>query len=707
MRLRRSLLPSLFLLSACSDPSTDTCGTGRCLDAARESSASEGGRTDGPSSERPTIDAGDPHASEVVDLAIDPPMANLVVRDPASPPTQQFTALAVRRDGARVPLLSPVWSVSDTALASINGTGLLTPTGLAGGTLQVRLEGAGFDGSTLRAQAQVTVRVERSLLAPGVPAEIPGRIAGATPSSAAAPTLLYPLSGAWMPNNVPPPDVQWTPVGAANDVYRVRIEKADLLLTAYVLHSGASFSHDWLVPRDLWRTVADTHPGTDTTITVDRWDAAASQLTQSAFVRVRLTASPIAGSIYYWDLNDGRIQRIDPSQPVPMATPAIPNPPRNPTDANNRCVACHTISRSGRFLSGELWGGGLTSAVFDLTSDLTRDPASTTFAPGTASWLYSSFNPDDTRLAANNGAGLAILDPATGRTVVAPSALPSRVAHPEWSPDGANIALAANIAGTWAVDFSSSDLALLPAMAGDTFGGLNILLHGADLASSPEGGAAISHPTWSPDSRYLAFGHGTHSRSVTRDAANNPTVQPGALYLTTRDGMTRWRLDNANGGASARNTFWPTFSPFTTTEAGGAAQQWLAFYSTRDYGNALAGTQGRGARQLWVTAVDARPTSGTDPSHVPYWISGQVLRTDNMAAYWAAQACRMNGTTCTTSSECCSGQCRPDPMMPSRFTCQPPPPAECRREGATCGGSGDCCSGLQCVGNVCQQPPPG
>ena len=39
---------------------------------------------------------------------------------------------------------------------------------------------------------------------------------------------------------------------------------------------------------------------------------------------------------------------------------AIPNPPPSPiaNATGNRCVACHAVSRDGRYLAGELWGGG-------------------------------------------------------------------------------------------------------------------------------------------------------------------------------------------------------------------------------------------------------------------------------------------------------------------------------------------------------------
>ncbi|HET6610600.1 MAG TPA: hypothetical protein VFG83_01360, partial [Kofleriaceae bacterium] len=61
---------------------------------------------------------------------------------------------------------------------------------------------------------------------------------------------------------------------------------------------------------------------------------------------------------------------------------------------------------------------------------------------------------------------------------------------------------------------------------------------------------------------------------------------------------------------------------------------WLLFYTIRDYGNAQAGTKGAQRRQMWVTAIDATPEPGQDPSHVPYWLPGQDVATQNMSGFW-------------------------------------------------------------------------
>jgi hypothetical protein len=119
------------------------------------------------------------------------------------------------------------------------------------------------------------------------------------------------------------------------------------------------------------------------------------------------------------------------------------------------------------------------------------------------------------------------------------------------------------------------------------------------------------------------------------------------------------RLDNANGGVSGTSGFWPTFSPYTTTE-NGSTYYWIAFFSQRDYGNAQAGTKGTQRRQLWVTSVKAGATT-VDPSSVAYWLPGQDTTSDNAAGRWAPTACRANAASCQVSSECCSGSCLPSP----------------------------------------------
>lgn len=696
VRLHALLLVVIPLTLAACSADSPPCSSMPCPTDARADAPADAARNDSAPRDVP-----DPTQFELVSIAIDPAMTTVECTD-GMPQMVNFRANGTRRDGATVPVTA-TWSLADNRLGTISASGVLTVTCLAAGTIQVRAEAAGSGGTMLTAMASVGVSVRFVSAGDGVSdlSMVIGRFAGApdTTDPAREAHVLYPLDGALMPNNVLAPVIQWER-GNENDLYRVQLRKTGVDVITYVRHTGAGFRYATQPSAAAWRSLAESAPGTDITLRVDRLDASANQVIYGTPLTFRLATQGISGVVYYWDLGAGRLLRIN------AVTGArehfMPNPPPGPPYTNergmtqvNRCVACHTISRDGRYLAASNWPAG--ASAFDLTTDLTGDPPPTTYTTSDANW-FATFNPDATRLLINRSNGsLGLIDPRGGASVAA-TGIPSGTtwAHPEWSPDGTRVALVGNIVDG-PMNFSRGDLMLLDA-SGDTFSGLRTLHAGSTLMSRPEGGVTDAHPSWAPDSRYLAFQHAAHSDMRV------PGGEPAALYIidTSPAGGGRvWALDRASAGL---RSYWPTFSPFTTMEPDGSRYFWLAFFSRRDYGNAQSGTRGTGRRQLWVSAVRATPGDG-DPSFVPYWLPGQDTRADNMAAYWAPIPCRTNGADCMRDSECCSGRCRPDPAMPSRSTCQPPPPMECRREGQLCGGNADCCMGLSCIGNVCTGEP--
>ena len=112
-------------------------------------------------------------------------------------------------------------------------------------------------GQTLRATAQVTVRVERTAVGPGLLPDVATRFAGtATTDPMRAVQLRYPLDGAVIPNNLAPIDVQWEG-GAAGDLYRVRLRKPNVDVSGYVTHTGAGFRFNWTPSQALWRALLE------------------------------------------------------------------------------------------------------------------------------------------------------------------------------------------------------------------------------------------------------------------------------------------------------------------------------------------------------------------------------------------------------------------------------------------------------------------
>ncbi len=703
-RLAHSLAVSAAL-AACSPEDNDqtscglgvVCPTGEDSGVMRDATAGDGSRTNDLGRDAGVVRDAIP-IRELSRIAIDPPMATVTSRDGATA-TQAFTVVGTFDDGTSRPLANGTWSLPTTLAATVDSaTGVVTATGRAGGLVELRVE-VPSALRALTATAMVDVRVARSVLVDRlVPDVVDNFTRPAVDDAARRVTLHYPLDRAVIPSNLPAPDVQWEG-GSSGDVYRVRVQKPHADVSAYVAHTGSGFGFHWRVDAEVWRTLLETDPADPLSITVDRWDNAASERIAGAPVALNVARAVLSGTVYYWDLSAGRLMRLDAFTGARSLT--IPNPPA--TTGNNRCVACHTVSRDGRYLSAELWGGDEPSVTFDLTAaNLSADPAPTVYGPTPElRYLFSTFSPDSAYLVVNRGNNMRLLDRATG-AVVPDSGLPTdHAAHPEWSPDGMNVAMITNTDGGWAVDFTRGDVAVVPRLTATTFGPPRVIHRGTTEAMPGDDVIrADAHPSFSPDNRWIAFQHGTNSRGGNTTAEGVALHYPGRLELTSVDSAAdapSTVLANANGAGEA-NSYWPQFSPF---DAGGYF--WVAFYSRRDFGNAQVGTRGTRRRQIWVTAVANRPTAGADPSSVPYWLPGQDPAEENMSAYWAPVACRPNGTGCGVSSECCSGLC--DRNAEGVFVCTPPPPAMCRREGTTCTTTADCCNGLTCFGNVCGRNP--
>ena len=675
------LLP--MVLGCDPSPSTGTCGSDgecgagqQCIDGRCRARVDAGPGMD---AGRVTTDGGGTGHRTLSSLEITPGDPVVHTMNGASADLD-LDLVAHFDDGSSSPVADAFWSVASTLLGSIDeSTGVFTADGSLAGTVDVTASAFGT-----MATATLTVDVTHEILADGAPSDAASHFT-ATPVDDAAreANLLYPLGGAVFPENVYPPDVQWER-GADGDLYRVRFSVTGVTVNAYVAHSGASFRYDWLVDRTAWRALAESAPETDVTVAVDRYEAATGDVIAGTPRTFRFADAVIRGAIYYWDLGAGRIVRIGGDGSGLESF--MPSPPPRPSDGH-RCVACHTVSRDGRRMAAELWDGGDYGAVFDLTVDLTPDPAPTLVPPTQQRFLSASFNPDSSRLIANYGNYLFLMDGNTGaRITEGGTALPTAgAAHPTWSPDGSAIAYVSGTNGSWAVDFTAGDLSLIDAMPGDSFGPSRVILSGAPLA--------VAHPSWSPDSQWIAFQHGEHSRAFQDPGGGAPHIpRPGIVRMVSRDGATPFDLEALNSGD--RNSYYPTFSPF---DEGGYF--WLAFLSTRDYGNAQAGTRGSGRRQLWVAAISSSPSAGTDPSHAPYWLPQQDVSSENMAAFWAPEPCRADGRSCAASGECCSGFCRDGG---SGAVCVPPTEVPCSMEGEACGSDSDCCAGAgSCVSNRC------
>lgn len=689
--MRRALVfVSLLFLSGCD------CSGNVPVPCTSDSECDDGRCIDGQCRPRPTVDGGGDAGEEPPDagppitlsaIRIEPASAELVSVD-GSRPEQEFDVVAVFSNGMERPATGPVFTIDPIGLGTLDpASGTFVASGIVGGAATITATVPNPAGGTLSATASLLVRVEQTVTGPGVPADVAERFAApAVPDDGRGAQLVYPLSGAVMPQNVYPADLQWL-VGTTGDLFRITLVKPGVRITAYLAHDGTLRNH-WLVDAAAWRSLAQTEPDADATITVDRWEAASGQVIAGNPVTLRFARAALTGSVYYWDIARGRIVRIDDG--TATRNEFMPTPP--PGNEGARCVGCHAVSPSGRYMAGRLGGGENTGTVFDLTTDLTGNPPPSVFPTGRLNWWFATWSPDETRMAVSTNEGITrqmdIYDPIAGVRVPVTGTLPSNITHPAWSPDGLQIAYVTNL-DRWGGANTRGDIAVIDVVGPDSFGAQTLLHSGASLAGSIPAGLADSYPTWTPDSRLIAFAHGSGSRSED---------QHSALYLMGRDGSGVVRLTNANGGASTTDNFQPRFSPYTQ-----GGYFWLSFLSRRDYGNAEVGTRGRDIQQIWVAAIRTDAAPGEDPSAVAYWLPGQATTSRNISAYWAPRPCRPDGESCSVGSECCGGDCRPG--ADGALVCSPPPPDRCRVSGETCSTSADCCEGLTCLGNVCVAPP--
>ena len=175
------------------------------------------------------------------------------------------------------------------------------------------------------------------------------------------------------------------------------------------------------------------------------------------------------------------------------------------------------------------------------------------------------------------------------------------------------------------------------------------------------------------------------------------------ISVASPAGLTIIALDKANGtglltGNEISSSYEPTFNPLA---AGGYF--WLVVVSERTYGNTLTDTNPPTRhKQLWVTAIDANPQPGQDPSHPAFWLPGQETANSNMRGEWALSPCKPMGSDCSAGYECCDGFCSDDGT--GHFTCSTS--KGCSHESEACTTAADCCTvGANCTGGFCAAVP--
>ncbi|MEW5853285.1 MAG: hypothetical protein AB2A00_31180, partial [Myxococcota bacterium] len=587
---------------------------------------------------------------EITALAVDP--ASMQVDANWGTPVQRtLRALATRANGSTEEVQAQ-WSTNKPVIARVDSTGKVTITAQRAGQVVITAE---LEGK--QATCTIDVRVFGERVLPGAPPSAPVDFSAVscTPDNTRQPRIVYPVDNVVLPLNLPSPLIQWVAQVPAS-LYRVKVAGDHGSMSLYTTSDRAQ------VPEDLWAVLLAAHAGGLMSISVEAI-VDTNLCVRSGNITMKLANADLSAAVYYWAVNVGQILRIDVGSTSRQRLNIEPA-----SNDGNRCNACHVLSRDGQKLAFTYYGGDGPGGVVP-----TGSPETPFFSPQEDKrWNYATFDPTGNLLLTNFQKQLTLRNANDG---VSLSTLPfTGVAMPTWSPDGAQVAFAANIQNAdgsdaqWEIDFDRSDLQVVDVNAAtQNFGTPATLVQG--------GGDALSYPSYSADGKYLIYQRGPHSRS-----RHNEQNLVGQLELVLVEGGAPVTLVKANPDG---NSYMPTFSPFV--EGG---YQWVAFYSRRDYGLVLQGLE---RPQIWVAAIEENPVAGQDPSHPAFWLPGQDEGTENLSSYFADVPCRDPGGSCTTDVQCCNGQlCRPSANGGNVCT---PPDQACSLAGEECNGNEDCCPG--------------
>jgi hypothetical protein len=537
-------------------------------------------------------------------IQISPKTADLLIGDLSQPPiVQVFHAIGVFSDGARRDITQQLrWNVDNGVPGGFLTPGEFTTTNGASGHIEVIAQ-----ADTVWATADVTVRIDATIVDGAFPPSDPDLFDTTKPmiadDPARSPAILYPSTNTVFPQTLPSTVFQLAR-GEINDAFRLTFE-TDLLHV--VVLTGA----------DRWETgalqnvIARSNVGQQITVTIDAASSAdPGTIYQGSPITFSFAKDAPDGPLYYWSAATSGIMR--------SALGASSAGKLYPGAGDETCVGCHTVSRAGTQMA---MGYGNEAAAALQTIDvptLASTISHTKLDP--AGW--STYSPDGALLLTANNGALVLRDARSGAPIKSATGkitLPvgKFATHPEWSPDGAYVAVAYTSTQPTNLDVRAASIARLPFdLATQTFGA-------PQLVVPATGTDNYYFPKYSPDGRVLAFVHATETSRAAWSAE---------LALVPANGGVVSLLANAShlvasASVAGTSTQMPSWAPFSGDYA------WLAFASKRPYGVVVPGG---GRSQIWISAIDlARYQPGLDPSSAGFYLSAQDPTVVNNSPIWA------------------------------------------------------------------------
>jgi hypothetical protein len=563
------------------------------------------------------------------------------------------------------------WSLARPEVGTIAGGSF--ESAAVGGVTEVRAR-AGDVVGTAQLRVQLGVVRNRGLDDDAVSAFETGE---ATDRATGGPQLVYPIADSIVPSNLTHVRYQWRAPDEL-DSFEVRIDSANARLRYY------TGDREWLDDAETSRFLALSNAGDSVSIRVRAFASGKPTVVyRSDAVTVQVAAASLPGAAFYWSSTARGIKRgeLGADHAVRVVT--------DPTGATaNTCTGCHALSRDGTHLA--VADGTDRLALFTIPewTPVTFDGAPMTMPPPPpmpmmgkganamppmpepppmaappamlpgmpamppmrppADYGWGSFNPAGTQLVYAAKGKLHILDTSTGAELPKVKLPPdTTVTHPDWSPDGAFIAV------TYVMGMGKapkgdklvrgSSIARIPVLEDGMLG------EPETVAASEAPDDTLAFPAFSPDGHWIAF-----ARAIGA-SKDNPSSQ---LWIVAADGSSApVLLERANRVSgldltlSAAANSLPTWAPTTD-----GTLPFLTFSSARDYGDVVVDAH---RDQLWASAIDLDAlAAGREPSAPPFWLPFQDPFENNHRALWspASAACVPGTGVCDGPDDYCDGR---------------------------------------------------
>jgi hypothetical protein len=570
---------------------------------------------------------------------------------------------------------------------------------------------------------------------------------------------LYPYDKTVWPRGILAPLLQWQ---TTVNVTAVRIHLSEASFDFVGTYAGAALVND-PIDQNAWAQATGSNGGEPLVVelAVDDGTTTYGPITESWTI----ANGVLQGTVYYNSYNsaiiNGGVVNGQQVGAVLSIAPGATSPQLAVASTNTACYVCHTVSADGSTIL--MQGPGIRNQD---PPTLDQSSLYSLADGGTLTTHYSDYGnanqdkpdwgalyPDGTMFVANSRDGFHAYQgnsdlfpsanadngpiPSTGFTSVVTQAV-----TPAFSPDGRLLAFSffGGPGVTGVQPTAGQTLALMHfdcgAPAGGvtcsgsayTFSGLTLLdseptewlgwpsflpgdqgvVYQTTIVATTAGGSNLY--TWGGAEAQITWASVPGSGGTAQVAMMgelNGFSAPGVSYLPTApmhaiDSKTSQPLDT-------ELNYEPTVNPIAT-----GGYNWVVFTSRRAYGNVLAGDpfadeDATGpqpfTKKLWIAAVDANPTPGTDPSHPAFYLPGQELLAGNMRGYWAVSPCKADGSSCSTGADCCGGFCEQGDA--GQLVCGKSTPNGCSQEYEACKTAADCCNtNDQCVNGRCSLPAP-